>query len=163
MTIELDLQIASDVVDIPQEDIFLQWVNDIFQYIRSNEKQLQLPENVELSIRIVDIEEITELNSTYRKKESATNVLSFPFEAGCICCDIELEFELLGDIVICAPVIGQEAKDQGKDIQAHWLHMIVHGILHLLGFDHINDTEAEEMECIECNIITNMGFTNPYK
>ncbi|NMP31199.1 rRNA maturation RNase YbeY [Thalassotalea sp. M1531] len=112
----------------------------------------------ELTIRIVGCEESQTLNSTYRQKDKPTNVLSFPFEV-----PEGIELELLGDLVVCADIVKQEAKDQGKSIKAHWAHMIIHGCLHLLGFDHISDEEAEEMEALEIDILKNLGFNNPYE
>lgn len=117
-------------------------------------------QTAELTIRIVDKDEITALNTTYRHKNKATNVLSFPF----ITPDgVELETPLLGDIIICAAVIAEEAEVQQKTLSAHWAHMVVHGILHLLGFDHENDADAIVMEAEEIRILNILGFTNPYQ
>jgi probable rRNA maturation factor len=116
--------------------------------------------NAELTIRIVDKDEMTTLNSTYRKKNKPTNVLSFPFEMPK---DIDIETPILGDIVICADVIKEEAQAQQKTHDAHWAHMVVHGILHLLGYDHEKENEAEIMEAEEIVILKNMGFNNPYQ
>ena len=85
-------------------------------------------------------------------------MLSFPFEA-----PPEIELPLLGDLVICAAVVENEALEQNKPLQAHWAHMVVHGCLHLLGYDHIDDIEAEEMESLETQLIEGLGFTDPYK
>jgi probable rRNA maturation factor len=115
--------------------------------------------NAELTIRIVTEKEMTMLNGTYRKKDKPTNVLSFPFDMPS---EIENELQILGDIVICAKVITDEAKQQHKELQAHWAHMIIHGCLHLLGHDHIKDDEAEKMESIEISILKELGFQNPY-
>lgn len=114
-------------------------------------------ENVELSVRVTDREEISELNKIYRNKDGTTNVLSFPAEL-----PAELELPLLGDLVICAPVVEDEAKQQGKTLQAHWAHMIIHGTLHLLGYDHIDDTDAEIMENLEIKLLDSLEFPNPY-
>lgn len=114
-------------------------------------------ENAALALRIVDDEEMLSLNTQFRQKTSTTNVLSFPCEL-----PPELELDELGDIVICAPVVEQEAKDQNKPRDAHWAHMIVHGTLHLQGYDHIEENEAEEMEALEDTIITALGFPPPY-
>lgn len=116
-------------------------------------------DSAEVNIRIVDKNEITNLNASYRKKNKPTNVLSFPIE---IAEDIKLDPEPLGDIVICAEVIAEEAKDQHKPIKAHWAHMVVHGTLHLLGYDHIKIKEAEKMEHEEIRILSQLGFNNPY-
>ncbi len=110
----------------------------------------------ELCIRIVDAQESADLNQSYRDKSGPTNVLSFP-------CDAQVdEFQLLGDLVICAPVVADEAKAQGKNETAHWAHMIVHGVLHLLGYDHIGDHEAVIMEAKERAILAGLGFADPY-
>lgn len=117
---------------------------------------------VELALRIVDEEEGRFLNHDYRGKNYATNVLSFPVELPESLLD-ELVFEPLGDLVVCAPVVAREAAEQGKPAAAHWAHMIVHGVLHLLDFDHIADTEAEEMEALETDILAGLGFPDPYR
>ena len=110
------------------------------------------------SIRITTAKEIQQLNKQYRDKDKATNVLSFPMqspeEAG-VC--------LLGDIALCAAVINREAKQQVKADKAHWAHMVVHGMLHLQGFDHIRNEQAEEMEQLEIEILNQLGFDNPYE
>jgi probable rRNA maturation factor len=117
-----------------------------------------LRENTELTIRIVDEAEIAELNSRYRKKNGVTNVLSFPFDA-----PAQVDIPLLGDIVICAPVVRREASEQSKSVVAHWAHMVVHGTLHLLGFDHDEPGKAHEMEAMETRILADLGFDNPYE
>ncbi|MDY6978967.1 MAG: rRNA maturation RNase YbeY [Pseudomonadota bacterium] len=112
----------------------------------------------ELTVRIVDEAESAELNGQYRHKSGPTNVLSFPFE-----CPPEVELDLLGDLVICAPVVQREAQEQHKEEQAHWAHMVVHGTLHLLGYDHLQQDEAEAMESREISIMEELGYTNPYR
>lgn len=114
----------------------------------------------ELTIRIVDKNEMTELNSTYRHKNKPTNVLSFPIDSED---EFDDEIPLLGDIVICAPVIEEEAIAQSKPLKAHWAHMVVHGVLHLLGYDHEKDNDAEKMEAEEIKILKELGFKNPYQ
>ncbi len=111
----------------------------------------------EVTVRIVDEAESAELNRTYRHVAGPTNVLSFPFEA-----PAPLEISLLGDVVICAPVVAMEAREQNKAPEAHWAHMVVHGTLHLLGYDHLNDDDAERMESEERRILAKLGFTDPY-
>ncbi len=148
MTIELELQIASNAQTLPHPSQFREWVGSTLSE-RMDEAQL--------TIRIVDEEEMTELNETYRKKQGPTNVLSFP-------ADINPEFEmpLLGDIVICASVVQRESSDAEIDLLAHWAHMVVHGTLHLLGYDHIQKDDAELMEALEEEILTEMGYPAPY-
>src|SRR5579862_4310248 len=117
-------------------------------------------EAAEITIRLVSIEEMTQLNESYRHKKGPTNVLSFPFSMPN---NIEIDPPILGDIVICSEVIHREAHEQGKTTDAHWAHMIVHGIFHLLGYDHVIDSEAEIMESLEIKCMQAMGFPNPYK
>lgn len=114
-------------------------------------------ERAEMVVRVVDTDESAQLNETYRHKKGPTNVLSFPFEA-----PVGLELSLLGDIVICAPVVAREAREQGKEERAHWAHMTVHGVLHLLGHDHQDEEEAGVMENLEREILTRMGYPDPY-
>ena len=115
--------------------------------------------SAELTIRIVDKNEMTELNSTYRKKNKPTNVLSFPFDMPEECGD---DLPILGDIVICAEIVAEEAATQNKALEAHWAHMVVHGTLHLIGFDHEEEAEAILMETEEIKILEILGFDNPY-
>jgi len=115
--------------------------------------------SAELTIRIVDKSEIQELNSRYRNKDYPTNVLSFPLE---IPVEVQDAHPLIGDIVICAEIIKEEAKKQKKTEEAHWAHMVIHGALHLLGYDHQQNDEAEKMETEEIRILQSLGFANPY-
>ncbi|GIU31078.1 rRNA maturation RNase YbeY [Shewanella schlegeliana] len=147
--IDLDLQVAVEGFELPSQADLELWVKTALRDTMSE---------AELTIRIVDVEESQELNNTYRGKDKPTNVLSFPFEA-----PPGIELPLLGDLVICAAVVKQEAIDQNKPLIAHWAHMVVHGCLHLLGYDHIDDSEAEEMESLEIQLIESLGYTNPYK
>ena len=111
----------------------------------------------ELSIRIVDGDEGRALNRDYRHKDYATNVLSFPVEL-----PPGVTVPLIGDLAICAPVVAKEAREQGKNPRDHWAHMTVHGVLHLLGYDHIVDAEAEAMEALETRILAGLGIADPY-
>lgn len=110
----------------------------------------------EITIRVVAEEESAKLNGKFRHKPYATNVLSFPYEAEA------LSEPVLGDLVICAPVVVREAAEQNKEPHAHWAHMVVHGVLHLLGHDHIQEDEAERMEAKERLILARLGFPDPY-
>lgn len=149
MPILVDLQIASDAKDLPSPEQLESWANAAQQ---SPDKEQ------EITIRLVDEAESQSLNDTYRQKNKPTNVLSFPFEA-----PPEIEINLLGDLVICVPVVKQEAQEQQKTEEAHWAHMVIHGTLHLQGFDHIEDEEAEEMEALETAILKELGYPAPYE
>ena len=147
MPLSLQLQIASTFIPLPKKKQFQQWA------------QLALPktsEKQELTIRIVDEPESAQLNSTYRHKNYPTNVLSFPMDA-------PVPTPLLGDLVICAPIVAKEALAQNKSLEAHFAHMTVHGVLHLLGYDHMTDDEAETMETLEIGILEQLGYGNPYQ
>lgn len=148
MAITLDLQLASDAPAIPDSKQFQLWLEAAL---------LPFVEEAEVTVRVVDEAESQQLNHSYRGKEKPTNVLSFPFQ-----CPPGIEMSLLGDLVICAPVVASEAHEQSKTTDAHWAHMVVHGCLHLLGFDHIKDDEAEQMEAEEIQILQQLGFANPY-
>ncbi|MBU2881791.1 rRNA maturation RNase YbeY [Psychrosphaera sp. B3R10] len=150
--IELDLQVATTDKHIPTEQQCNDWVAELLPAFQ---------EHSELTIRIVDSAESQQLNCQYRGKDKPTNVLSFPAEIPDYVSP-EMDFPLLGDLIICAQVVNQEFVEQNKTFEAHWCHMIIHGCLHLLGYDHINDAEAEEMESIEIEFLQKMGFTNPY-
>jgi len=109
--------------------------------------------NAEITIRIVDNDESINLNNIYRKKKYPTNVLSFL---------VDDEVHLIGDIVLCAPVIQKEALEQSKKLEAHYAHLIIHGALHLYGYDHENKKDADIMEAKEIKILTKLGYKNPY-
>ena len=111
----------------------------------------------EVTLKIVDTEEGALLNQQYREKQGPTNVLSFPYRV-----PGQSKHQLLGDLVICAPLVEKEAAAQGKSVEAHWAHLVVHGTLHLLGYDHIEVKEAEEMEQLEVEILEALGFPSPY-
>lgn len=148
MAITLDLQLASTADNLPTEAQVQQWLDAAI---------LPFQAEAEVTVRIVDTAESQQLNFDYRSKDKPTNVLSFPFQ-----CPPGIELPLLGDLVICAPVVAAEAAEQHKSLQAHWAHMVVHGCLHLLGFDHINDDDAEQMEAEEVTILQQLGINNPY-
>jgi probable rRNA maturation factor len=150
MPITVDLQLVSTATDIPALKLFKQWAQTAL---------CEYKQPASLCIRIVDEAESAELNTTYRQKQKPTNVLSFPFK---LPEGLKLEHDHLGDIVICAPVVQQEAKQQAISEIAHWAHMTVHGVLHLLGYDHIARQDAEIMEQLELKILTQLGFPNPY-
>ena len=114
-------------------------------------------QDTEIVVRIVDEQESAELNEQYRHKSGPTNILSFPVDL-----PEGIDLDLLGDLVICAPVLEKEALEQGKPLAHHWAHIIVHGVLHLLGYDHIGDDEAELMEAKEITILNTLHINNPY-
>ncbi len=114
-------------------------------------------QDTEIVVRIVDEKEISELNEQYRHKHGPTNILSFPVEV-----PEGIELDLLGDLVICAPVMEKEAREQNKALADHWAHIIVHGVLHLLGYDHLDEAEAELMENKEITILKTLSIQNPY-
>lgn len=149
MNLSLDLQLAKSFSGLPSEDDFQRWARTALEGAEDKD--------YELSLRIVDTEEMIELNHQYRHKNKATNVLSFPADL-----PEELNLPLLGDIVICAPIVEKEACEQEKTLPAHWAHMLIHGMLHLLGYDHLDDDEADTMEALEINYLARLGFTSPY-
>jgi len=149
MNLSIDIQKACASEDSPDEDSITRWVSAAIRDERGDS---------ELSIRIVDELESGELNQRYRGKSGATNVLSFPCDA------VTPEpLPLLGDLVICAPVVVREAQQQQKIPQAHWAHIVIHGVLHLLGYDHIEDSDAERMEDLETAIMLKLDFPPPYR
>jgi probable rRNA maturation factor len=151
----LDLQIACEAADLPNEEQLQRWLDMVLTRGVFDEHSDQ---QQEITVRIVERAESQQLNHQYRGKNSATNVLSFPFEA-----PPGLSLNLLGDLVICADVVAQEAKQQNKVLLHHWAHMLVHGTLHLLGFDHIEDDEAEQMESMEIVILSKLAIDDPYQ
>jgi probable rRNA maturation factor len=136
----LAVQFASSAESLPTRQQFRKWV------------LAAVSQNAEIALRIVDAEEGRRLNKDYRDKDYATNVLTFPLN----------DVPLMGDIVLCAPVIAQEAAEQGKTLEAHYAHLTVHGVLHLQGHDHENDADAEAMEQLETQIVTKLGYPAPY-
>ena len=155
MTAIIDYQQAyegEDVIleDIPTSSELERWANVVLAYEGVSEQ--------EITVRFTDEVESQALNFEYRGKEKPTNVLSFPFEA-----PPGIEMNLLGDLVICAPVISREAKEQQKAVVNHYAHMTVHGLLHLMGYDHIEDADAEEMESKEIEILAQLGIDDPYQ
>jgi probable rRNA maturation factor len=151
MTLALTVQVAVKMPDLPTETDFRQWCQAALL-------QADYTDNSELVIRIVDEAEGADLNQRYRHKHSATNVLSFPFQEEFA----ETTLDLLGDVVICAPVVFREARLQNKEPQAHWAHLVIHGVLHLLGYDHQTDNQADTMEKLEIRILQGLGYPDPY-
>ena len=153
MTVQVDVQNACRDETAPEAPKVEAWIE---RAVTAAGK----PGNVEVSVRIVDADEIQVLNKNYRDKDKPTNVLSFP--AGPVAGMPDDLPVLLGDIVICASVVRDEASEQGKRVADHWAHMLVHGSLHLLGFDHETDAEATEMEALETQILAGHGISDPY-
>ncbi|VVC74859.1 Endoribonuclease YbeY [Aquicella siphonis] len=147
----ITIQLAADKTLAPKKSLIRKWARAALS------KQI---ESAEVTIRIVDSVEMTCLNSTYRHKNGPTNVLSFPFH---LPEDIAVDTPILGDIVICAEVVNREAAEQHKTETAHWAHMIIHGMFHLLGYDHETDIEAQAMESLEIDTLRALGFANPYE
>ncbi len=148
MTLELEIQNLTQLDRIPAESSFIEWS---LAAIRDER------ERSEMVIRLVDEQEIKDLNREYCGKDRPTNVLSFPSNLPAV-----VDSDLLGDLVICAPVVAREAEEQGKTEEAHWAHMVVHGVLHLLGYDHLQQDEAETMEQLERKVMAGLGFQDPY-
>ncbi|HBE92185.1 MAG TPA: rRNA maturation RNase YbeY [Gammaproteobacteria bacterium] len=146
---KIDRQLAADGFAAPSVELIRNWAETTLAAAGH--------ETEELTVRVTDEAESARLNERYRDKPGPTNVLSFPFEE-----PADIHTGLLGDLVICAPIVEREAAEQGKGIEAHWAHMIVHGVLHLCGYDHIDDGEALVMEGLETEIIKNLGYADPY-
>ncbi|EXJ16517.1 rRNA maturation RNase YbeY [Imhoffiella purpurea] len=152
--LDLDLQVATDCADLPLPPQFERWAKAVLDGRR---------ERAAMTIRVVDRDEGAALNLQYRGRDHATNVLSFPFDLPPGVSPEDPVAELIGDLVVCADVVRREALEQGKEPLAHWAHMVVHGVLHLLDYDHITDQEAERMETLETSILCGLGFPPPYE
>lgn len=150
MAIIIELSISDDVNEehLPKEENFQRWA----------EASYAGDDEMVASLQVVSSDEMQNLNKDYRGKDKPTNVLSFPMEL-----PEEVGINILGDLALCDEVIEAEARQQAKTSEAHWAHMIVHGMLHLQGYDHIEDDEAEAMEAKEIKIMKSLGFENPYK
>lgn len=149
VTIEMSVSEAleSDEDSIPDASSIQLWA----------EKSCFSDDQVITGVRIVSADEMRELNSEWRDRDRPTNVLSFPMQS-----PEEVDLKMLGDLALCAAVINAEATQQQKPVQAHWAHMLVHGMLHLQGYDHIDDKQADEMEALEIRILNSLGYKNPY-
>ena len=147
----VDLQLACKGFECPDRGQCEKIIQQVLEAVG-------ITDTKECTVRIVELKESSELNEQYRGKTGATNVLSFPFES-----PIAIDIDLLGDLVICAPLVIEQAKQQNKSESMHWTHLIVHGSLHLLGYDHETDADANNMEMIECEVMNKLGYSNPYK
>ncbi len=152
MAFLIDIQYADpNPTPFSEHDLFL-WVSTALEPYKKN---------AELTLRFVNPEEMSELNSTYRHKQGPTNVLSFPSD---IPEEIAAQMEepFLGDIIICTEVLQKESETQGIPLKAHWAHIVIHGVLHLLGYDHMEEQEEAEMQSIEIQLLNKLGYENPY-
>lgn len=147
MTIEVEIQRTSSIPVVPSDPQFRLWAAAALREL----------DEAELLIRIVDLDESRELNFQFRNRNQATNVLSFPSEL-----PEEIDLPLLGDVIICAPLVEEEARQQNKEPMAHWAHLTIHGILHLLGYDHQTEEEAADMETLEISLLRSLDFQDPY-
>ena len=170
MTVIIDICNDCESASVPADKLLQNWANVTINHLNEfpdsacrltagNERNAAKP--LTLSLRIVDLLESSRLNLTFRQKDSATNVLSFASDLPVAVADALDEYPL-GDLAICAPVVEREALEQKKQPEAHWAHMLVHGVLHLYGFDHENDADAEKMETREKIILAQIGFPDPY-
>ena len=148
MSVEVDVQYSATSEGVPGAEEIRAWARAAIAGRRAD---------AELSVRVVDEAEITALNRTFRGRDQTTNVLSFPLDEM-----PGVETPLLGDVVVCAPVVSREAGEQGKAERAHWAHMVVHGTLHLLGYDHVEPADAELMEQVEKDVLGSLGYGDPY-
>ncbi len=164
MAIIVDVILSDDINadddEVPEPALLQSWASASCldcSAKKSNVKDIDLTAPG-VSILISSPREIQQLNKQYREQDKATNVLSFPMQL-----PDDVDVQLLGDIALCAAVINEEAQQQNKPAEAHWAHMVVHGMLHLQGYDHINTNDAEEMEALETDILNTLGFGNPYE
>lgn len=152
--LELDLQLATNNPAIcPSVSQLASWCNLAVQQ--------PIPLGTEVTLRLVDAEESRQLNRDYRGQDKPTNVLSFPFAPG-IDLPAEAGLSLLGDLVICVPLMQQEAQEQNKPLNNHWAHLVIHGMLHLQGYDHQTSATAEVMESLEIALLAQLNIPNPY-
>lgn len=156
--LHVDLQIACVASNLPAAPEIEEWLR-----LTVSTSGATLPSCVEVSVRIVGEHEMRKLNKTYRGMDRSTNVLAFPADLDELPGLPQNDPRLLGDLLVCAPVVAREAEEQGKEASAHWCHMLVHGMLHLLGHDHETEAEAKTMEALEIRILAGLGLENPYK
>ncbi len=146
--VEIQYACSETYTSLPSDEDFELWISTALPKEKSD---------AELCVRIVEKKESQQLNNQYREKDKPTNVLSFPSDI-----PPEVDLPLLGDIVICATIVEQEAMAQDKSVDSHWAHLVIHGTLHLLGYDHIENDEADIMESLETKLMLNLGYPPPY-
>lgn len=151
MSFYIDIQNATDYSLPVNEELLSKWA---LLALRDHQKE------AELTIRIVSSEEMCDLNNTYRKQNKTTNVLAFPTA---LPDSIQLEYPLLGDVIICPEVLLEESKQLNKSLEEHWSLIVIHGTLHLLGYDHIEEQDANIMQGIEIKLLAELGYANPYE
>lgn len=151
MTVVVDVQRITELPQAPSQPELQRWVEAALA-------EIDYQQDAELVLRIVDAAEAADLNQRYRQRPQPTNVLSFPFQSP----PGLARTMLLGDVVICAPVVCAEAAQQNKDLRAHWAHMVIHGVLHLMNYDHQTDSQADAMEKTEIRILNGLGYPDPY-
>lgn len=171
--LNLDIQFALEenvTTELPSEEQFQTWVKAALKGSSLESASLEnssVEKPVSLTVRVVSSQESQQLNHQFRGKDRPTNVLSFPFEYPAelpaeLLSELMSEEQLLGDLAICADVLESEAQQQEKTLNDHWAHMVVHGCLHLLGYDHIKDEDAEVMEALEVTILSKLKISDPY-
>jgi len=144
MSVDLTIQKQQDFLNLPSDKQLQRFINEAYLN----------PENeTEVTLRIVDEAESRSLNCEFRDKDKPTNVLAFPYDIP----------GYLGDLVVCAPVVSNEAQEQDKELLAHWAHLLIHGTLHLQGYDHVDESERLVMEALEIKLLEQLGFPNPYE
>ena len=151
---DVTVYVDRNQADAPDDDSFRVWV---ISALSGNHSNMSISDSAELSIQLVNSDQMTEFNARYRDKLADTNVLSFPVDA-----DLQHRTGLLGDLILCDKVINLQAAEQAKPREHHWAHITIHGVLHLLGYDHINECDAEIMEALEIQKLDGLGIPNPY-
>lgn len=153
--IKIDIAISNEGFDAPSQNEIFNWLNALFEH-KHIQQHKKVSREVSVSFCMIGFSQMQELNKQYRQKDKPTNVLSFP-------CPIpNAPGGFLGDIVLCVPQIEREAKEQHKSLSFHWAHLILHGTLHLLGYDHETEQEAIEMENLEVDLLAQLSMPNPY-
>ena len=151
---DVTVHVDRNEADAPDDESFRIWVMSALNGDHSNGP---IGDSAELSIHLVTSDQMTEFNARYRNKHTDTNVLSFPVDA-----DLQHRTGLLGDLILCDEVINREAAEQAKPREHHWAHITIHGVLHLLGYDHIDEGDAKIMEALEIQKLNGLAIPNPY-